>query len=774
MTCLMTALFAQVPELLYYKFNTPGTSVQNYAQAATAVGSNPATISGTGLSVGSTGLTGTALVGTGTSSSTDVINTGWLTNLSGSFTIAFWTSNITPSSTLWYIFGDAGATSLRCFTNGVAGANNWQIRGGGLPDLTFTGGATAAPNMLHAVYDASTSQFRGYINGVLVSTVTVSGTIAMAGTGFQVGGYSSNSNLSGLMDEFRIYNRALTQLEITATYNVEIGAFSAPNDAGVTQINSPVAPVSPGLQNVTATIKNYGSNVISSVNVNWSVNGVLQTPVPFIGTLDTTGGIGSNTSLITLGSFTFPAGNNTIKAWTSLPNNQPDTVNLNDTAQVTIYFATTLSGTYTIGGTTPDFTSFGNALTALYSGGVSGPVTFNVAPGTYTEQLTLNSNPPGVSATNTVTFKSATGDSSSVILQYTASGTADNWVILLEGADYFTFKQMTIRSLNTTYGRIFELRNGADYNTVQNNRLICDGASSSTTGAVYQYTGLCNYNTYKNNFISGGYYTVYVRGSSSTVWEVGNVIQGNEIVACYYYPIYSYYQDGVQIVDNYIHDVAPAYCYGIYCYYPNNAYRITGNRVHIIGTSSTALYGIRDYYGNYYSYNASPTGYGLVANNMITLEGGTGTNYGLYAYNSNGTEYYYNSILVTGTGTSGRALHQYNTASNTLGQTFKNNVFVNTGGGYAAYYSTVAQVTATDYNNYYTTGVNLAYWGGNMANLAALQTASSKDTYSISISPDFVSNGDLHSTSVAMWQTGTPVTAVQVDIDGEPRHALTP
>lgn len=105
LTILMIGLWAiatsQVPELLYYKFNMPGTSVQNHAQLATAVGANPAVITGTGLSIGGTGLSGTALVGTGVASGSGVINTGWLTNLSGSFTIAFWTSNITPSSTLW-------------------------------------------------------------------------------------------------------------------------------------------------------------------------------------------------------------------------------------------------------------------------------------------------------------------------------------------------------------------------------------------------------------------------------------------------------------------------------------------------------------------------------------------------------------------------------------------------------------------------------------------------------------------------------------------------
>src|SRR5690625_5003091 len=129
---------AQTPELIHYKFDS-GNSIVNDAQ--NPVGNNPASITGSGLSVGGTGLSGTALQGNGVSSPSGVINTGWNTDLSGSFTIGFWTSDITPSSTLWYIFGDSGATSFRCFTNGAAGANNWMVRGGGLPDLNITGAA---------------------------------------------------------------------------------------------------------------------------------------------------------------------------------------------------------------------------------------------------------------------------------------------------------------------------------------------------------------------------------------------------------------------------------------------------------------------------------------------------------------------------------------------------------------------------------------------------------------------------------------------------------
>ncbi|MFN4298301.1 MAG: hypothetical protein ACK4EX_01085 [Thermaurantimonas sp.] len=67
----------------------------------------------------------------------------------------------------------------------------------------------------------------------------------------------------------------------------------APNDAGVASIDSPQV-FCPGIRNVRATIANYGNNVINNVTVNWSVNGMLQTPVTVNTPIDTLGGSGAS------------------------------------------------------------------------------------------------------------------------------------------------------------------------------------------------------------------------------------------------------------------------------------------------------------------------------------------------------------------------------------------------------------------------------------------------------------------------------------------------
>lgn len=220
---ISTHLFAQTPptpDVLYYKFNEGvSTSVTNYASAPPA-GTSTGTLIGAQIQTGIVNCNN-ALVGTGGSSSTDYFNTGWTPSLTGSWSLSFVTSNITSSATLYYIFGDVNTASWRCFTNGVAGAGNWILRGAGITDVLLTGAATASTSVSTFVYDATLNNITAYLNGVLINTVSQSA-VSINGTGpFKIGAYSSSTGLpaGGLMTDFRLYNTALTQTDITAIYN---------------------------------------------------------------------------------------------------------------------------------------------------------------------------------------------------------------------------------------------------------------------------------------------------------------------------------------------------------------------------------------------------------------------------------------------------------------------------------------------------------------------------------------------------------------------------
>ncbi len=216
---LAIGVFAQnVPEMMYYKFDVAGATVQN--QASAPVGTNPAQV--LGLTIGGTGQFGTGLQCNGGASGTNYVNTGWNTNLgAGPWTISFYLSGADNSTTLYYFFGDNTANSFRSFTGGVAGAGNIMVRGGGLPDLIIPGVA-GAPCVVHFVYNQTT--IKGYKNGVEVASVPATAANIVGTAPFKVAGYSTSAgpNAGCIIDEWRMYNRAVPAAEIAQTWNQQL------------------------------------------------------------------------------------------------------------------------------------------------------------------------------------------------------------------------------------------------------------------------------------------------------------------------------------------------------------------------------------------------------------------------------------------------------------------------------------------------------------------------------------------------------------------------
>ena len=103
-----------------------------------------------------------------------------------------------------------------------------------------------------------------------------------------------------------------------------------------------------------------------------------------------------------------------------------------------------------------------------------------------------------------------------------------------------------------------------------------------------------------------------------------------------------------------------------------------------------------------------------------------------------------------------------------------NNIFAAPGGGFAYVVSTPAAIDTSDYNDFFVTDTILAYWNGNVSNLAALQAASGKDANSITVNPQFISNTDLHARAAEIDSAGTPLAEVVDDIDDEVRDATFP
>lgn len=532
-----------------------------------------------------------------------------------------------------------------------------------------------------------------------------------------------------------------------------------PNDAGIAAITAPVIPFTAGAKNVSVRLKNFGSNNLTSVSIPWSINGVAQTPYAWTGTLQP-----GESTIVQLGSFNFVANTvYTISATVSNPNNTTDSKPSNDSKNVTL--RTALSGAYTIGSAPSDFATFSEAVAALNAYGVTSSVVFNVKSGTYNEHIIIT---PiiGVNSANTVTFQAQSGNAANVTLSYGATSVDNNYVVLLNGADYITLKDLTIAATGTSYGYVVQFKGGADNNTITN--CILNGSPTLTTSSnnaiiySYSYNEPNNHNTViSNNTLNNGSYAVYFYGTSSVDRTNGLQLRNNTMSSQYYRGLYLYYLEAPEINGNTI-AVNTIYSsfYGMYLYYCLNGMSIQGNKI----SGDKALYGI---YMS--SCSATPLSPSIIANNFLHVGNTTfsSTVYGLYLTSNNYANVYHNSIHAQGTSTSGRAL--YISGGSIV---MKNNIFAHTGSGYAVYVA--SGLSTSNYNVFYAAGAKFAYFGGDRNDMAAWQSATGFDGNSVVANPSFVSSTDLHATNPLINGRGISGTGITTDIDGALRNTSAP
>ena len=326
-----------------------------------------------------------------------------------------------------------------------------------------------------------------------------------------------------------------------------------------------------------------------------------------------------------------------------------------------------LSGSYTINSGLPslltNYMTWADFSTDINTNGVSGPVTVTViTDATVSSTVTLNTI-TGSSATNTVTI-----DGASKLLSY--AGTSSNRsVIDLNGPDYLTIKNLTIRNTGTYTGvRGVWFHNGADYNTLSKNTIefsgITSGTTSSSSGGAYVAFSNTEANLYSagdhgsynkidgntmtttNGNEEGPYTGIYIMSSTTSTSGTNtidqNEITNNSIENFYYYGIYVRNTNGTKIDGNDISRDAVssgnAYStlYGIYSYYNKSdgrALTIENNSIHDLpfaGATSgtTTSYGIYSYWDNYYG---TTTGTSELSGNTIENLAATSRVYPIYA-----------------------------------------------------------------------------------------------------------------------------------------------
>lgn len=214
-----------------------------------------------------------------------------------------------------------------------------------------------------------------------------------------------------------------------------IGAHEPPYYSANTSLialNTPLVPVTPGLQPVSVQFKNSAEVSLNAFTISYVLNN--GTPV----TEYWTGNLGPCDT--TSYTFTTPVNFSTVnylKIYISSTNTVNDENALDDTLNYA--FFAPLSGAYTLGGSTGDFRSFNDLADALQTQGITGPVSVLVNPGTYPEKFVLNGPVGGSSAQNTITIEGTNAAAAVLINSTDSAGT-----VSLKQCSYITFRNLTI------------------------------------------------------------------------------------------------------------------------------------------------------------------------------------------------------------------------------------------------------------------------------------------------------------------------------------------
>ncbi|MFM2207792.1 MAG: hypothetical protein RL213_1767 [Bacteroidota bacterium] len=528
-------------------------------------------------------------------------------------------------------------------------------------------------------------------------------------------------------------------------------------DVGINAFVSPGVSTRAGSANVVVRLQNFDTISVSSISIAWEVNGAAQAQAEYTRTL-----AAGASDTFTIGSVWLVSG--TQVTLTASTINTLDANSANNSASRTVFVP--LSGTYTVGGSSPNYSRITNAVTALTTYGISGPVTFNMRPQVDTVRFTIPAI-TGSSATNTITFQSENGDSSSVILRFTSTDTSNlpNAVMTIDGTDYLNIRKMTIERYGArAYARVIEIRNGSCFVNISNCRLSGSSVgyvTNSLAAVLYSSSTSGNDSSYtiNRNLIERGSIGIYFNGTSTASPENGGRITDNIFQDQFATAIDVSYQANLIVSGNTITTASP-YTAGtaIKLNASIREHRISKNR--ISGNFYRGLYMI-DCSG----INTRP---GIVSNNFIQAT----DSFGIRLTNGYYQDFLYNSVNTVGPNSTA-----WDIGGTGVTNRIMNNVFAATGGGQASRIANhpLSGIFICRNNDLYTTGGILGTYNGTpAADLSLWQLYSQRDSNSVSVNPEFTSSTDLHALARGIDSRGIALTSVIDDIDGQSRNGFSP
>ncbi len=428
-----------------------------------------------------------------------------------------------------------------------------------------------------------------------------------------------------------------------------------------------------------------------------------------------------------------------------------------------------LIGTYTVGGTSPDYATLTAALDDLSAQGATGSVTFNLRPGTYTGQYSLVTiaGTPGF-----ITIKSENNDPSSVVLAYDAAGTTDNYILRLDGTDRMVLSHLTFRPLDPFYARAIHFFNACAILSIQ--QCVFEGSTDPDQSSGFERHIIhCDQNVIgtvdnpqdvmisENSFLNGyAALELDFEGSGGARSE-GLIITENLFEDQYATGVYVSNALG-QIGDNLIKTSQGIFFTGIRTNFFDGGSQIRRNVVQAYATFGGCT-GIE--VGN----TQNTTG-NMISNNMVYCSA-PGDVWGIAVYNLWDMKIVHNSVLIAEANPF-QCYAFYHLSGFPDGQdaVVRNNIFANAAGGHAYNVDVADNVAVEDHNCLFTTGPNLSEVGsGFYANLADHQNGSGMGAGDTDIDPVFPIQPDLHMNNCAMDDMGQYFFVVAADIDGDAR-----
>jgi len=566
-----------------------------------------------------------------------------------------------------------------------------------------------------------------------------------------------------------VANGVLTDIdgELRDLASPDMGAdeFTPDPDNIAGSIVSPISGDCVLTDSVWANFYNWGGNAVSSATFNWTVNGVAQTPVNWTGAVAPDSGSGN----VFIGLYSFVNGDALVVS-ADMPNGVTDTYPADNAGSIPNLYAGLAPGSYTVEGSSPDFT-FQELSDQLNYGGVCGPVTFNIRDGIYLNQQLAFGDIIGTSSVNTVTIQSENLDSSLVILTFQANSSNEDYVLRLTNTRHFTISHVSLISDdNGGYGKVVEL---LGYGLENLSILNCEFVGANDNRDIIEADGSgLHFSSFRieNNALIGGENAITIRGNNYNP-STGLIIRNNQctdqdetgmqIEACYY-PV---------IEDNRIlGGITSNVDYGFYLEDIEGGCSLQRN---IVNIQNTNVYSALEMD---YCVGQSTSFYNIV-NNSFTLRGDSQNGVeAIYLYETSYANFHNNSINVYGD-TNGTGIYlEYSYYINMQ----NNNVSVN--GGYAleVYEEYAGPFSITDYNNFYTTGPTLIRYyhyalGQNVdySNLTDYQLTLAVDANSFSVVPNYTSNTDLHILCQdTLNNAGSSLPSVLTDLDNMPRSVM--